>query len=120
MCLKPDAEHIVQSIALIASNAAALLPAYWALRQRVIFLVYTFNSMVLVCSFSPSKSCFSCVKQEYPEWVLFTSSGISSALYHACDVGTWCVLSYNVLQVRVVGSCIIVIFCVKLYLVTRG
>jgi hypothetical protein len=69
MCVKPDAEHIVQSIALIASNAAALLPAYWALRQR-----------------------------EYPEWVLFTSSGISSALYHACDVGTWCVLSYNVLQ----------------------
>ncbi|XP_010518264.1 PREDICTED: uncharacterized protein LOC109124658 isoform X2 [Camelina sativa] len=62
-------EHVVQSIALIASNAAALLPAYWALRQR-----------------------------EYPEWVLFTSSGIASALYHACDVGTWCVLSYNVLQ----------------------
>ncbi|CAF1807226.1 hypothetical protein Bca4012_028917 [Brassica carinata] len=61
--------HIIQSIALIASNAAALLPAYWALRQR-----------------------------EYPEWVLFTSSGISSALYHACDVGTWCVLTYNVLQ----------------------
>ncbi|XP_013634190.1 PREDICTED: uncharacterized protein LOC106339871 [Brassica oleracea var. oleracea] len=61
--------HIIQSIALIASNAAALLPAYWALRQR-----------------------------EYPEWFLFTSSGISSALYHACDVGTWCVLSYNVLQ----------------------
>jgi hypothetical protein len=90
MCVKPDAEHIVQSIALIASNAAALLPAYWALRQR-----------------------------EYPEWVLFTSSGISSALYHACDVGTWCVLSYNVLQVRVVESCIIVIFYVTLYLITR-
>ncbi|KAJ0259134.1 hypothetical protein HA466_0055280 [Hirschfeldia incana] len=61
--------HIIQSIALIASNAAALLPAYWALRQR-----------------------------EYPEWFLFTSSGISSALYHACDVGTWCALTYNVLQ----------------------
>ncbi|CAF2303508.1 unnamed protein product [Brassica napus] len=61
--------HIIQSIALIASNAAALFPAYWALRQR-----------------------------EYPEWFLFTSSGISSGLYHACDVGTWCVLSYNVLQ----------------------
>ncbi|ESQ39243.1 hypothetical protein EUTSA_v10001314mg [Eutrema salsugineum] len=61
--------HIIQSVALIASNAAALLPAYWALRQR-----------------------------EYSEWVLFTSSGISSALYHACDVGTWCVLTYNVLQ----------------------
>lgn len=26
------------------------------------------------------------------------SSGISSALYHACDVGTWCVLSFHVLQ----------------------
>ncbi|XP_018479147.2 uncharacterized protein LOC108850055 isoform X1 [Raphanus sativus] len=61
--------HMIQSIALIASNAAALLPAYWALRQR-----------------------------EYAEWFLFTSSGISSALYHACDVGTWCVLTYNVLQ----------------------
>ena len=60
-------------------------------------------------------------EQEYPEWVLFTSSGISSALYHACDVGTWCVLTYNVLQVQVVVICIIIIifwfFCVKWYLV---
>lgn len=38
--------HMIQSIALIASNAAALLPAYWALRQRVIFLLYTFFSCV--------------------------------------------------------------------------
>lgn len=93
-----DAGHIIQSIALIASNGAALLPAYWALRQRVVFLLYASSSMVF--------GLFSCwfiyPKQEYPEWFLFTSSGISSALYHACDVGTWCVLSYNVLQVRVV------------------
>ncbi|XP_019432989.1 PREDICTED: uncharacterized protein LOC109339912 [Lupinus angustifolius] len=61
--------HIVQSIFLIASNAAAILPAYWALRQKA-----------------------------FAEWILFTSSGTSSAIYHACDVGTWCVLSYNVLQ----------------------
>ncbi|TXG62909.1 hypothetical protein EZV62_009903 [Acer yangbiense] len=61
--------HIWQSITLIASNAAAIFPAYWALRQKA-----------------------------FAEWVLFTSSGISSGLYHACDVGTWCVLSYNVLQ----------------------
>ena len=39
---KRGAGHIIQSIALIASNAAALLPAYWALRQRVTFLLYTF------------------------------------------------------------------------------
>ncbi|KAL9252296.1 hypothetical protein AKJ16_DCAP02600 [Drosera capensis] len=32
------------------------------------------------------------------EWVIFTSSGISSALYHACDVGTWCALKFGVLQ----------------------
>lgn len=37
----------------------------------------------------------------YAEWVLFSSSGISSALYHACDVDTWCVLSFHVLQVCV-------------------
>ncbi|KAI3444514.1 hypothetical protein Pfo_001179 [Paulownia fortunei] len=61
--------HIQQSIFLIASNAAAVLPAYWALRNKA-----------------------------FAEWVLFTCSGISSALYHACDVGTWCVLSFRVLQ----------------------
>ncbi|XP_043717415.1 uncharacterized protein LOC122665353 isoform X1 [Telopea speciosissima] len=61
--------HIWQSIALIASNAAAILPALWALRQKA-----------------------------FAEWVLFTSSGISSGLYHACDVGTWCILSFHVLQ----------------------
>ncbi|EEF50558.1 conserved hypothetical protein [Ricinus communis] len=61
--------HIQQSIALIASNAAAILPAYWALRKKAL-----------------------------AEWVLFTSSGISSGLYHACDVGTWCALSFGVLQ----------------------
>ncbi|XP_054782819.1 uncharacterized protein LOC129290138 isoform X1 [Prosopis cineraria] len=61
--------HVRESIFLIASNAAAIFPAYWALRQKA-----------------------------FAEWILFTSSGISSALYHACDVGTWCALNYNVLQ----------------------
>ncbi|KAK3009616.1 hypothetical protein RJ639_013801 [Escallonia herrerae] len=61
--------HVWQSVALIASNVAAILPAYWALRQKA-----------------------------FAEWVLFTSSGISSGLYHACDVGTWCALSFHVLQ----------------------
>jgi len=37
--------------------------------------------------------------QAFAEWVLFTSSGIASAIYHACDVGTWCALNYSVLQV---------------------
>ncbi|XP_061361226.1 uncharacterized protein LOC133305107 [Gastrolobium bilobum] len=61
--------HVRESIFLIVSNAAAILPAYWALRQKA-----------------------------FAEWILFTSSGISSGLYHACDVGTWCALNYNVLQ----------------------
>ncbi|XP_028769314.1 uncharacterized protein LOC114726778 [Neltuma alba] len=61
--------HVRESIFLIVSNAAAILPAYWALRRKA-----------------------------FAEWILFTSSGISSALYHACDVGTWCALNYNVLQ----------------------
>ncbi|MQL77459.1 hypothetical protein Taro_009871 [Colocasia esculenta] len=61
--------HIQQSIFLVASNAAALLPAFWALRQKA-----------------------------FAEWVLFTASGISSGLYHACDVGTWCPLNFHVLQ----------------------
>ncbi|QCE02720.1 hypothetical protein DEO72_LG8g735 [Vigna unguiculata] len=59
--------HILQSIFLIGSNAAAILPAYWSLREKA-------------------------------KWVLFTSSGIASGLYHACDVGTWCALNFNVLQ----------------------
>ncbi|KAJ3682515.1 hypothetical protein LUZ60_015088 [Juncus effusus] len=61
--------HVWQSIFLVASNAAAILPAFWALRQKA-----------------------------FAEWILYTSSGISSALYHACDVGTWCILSFRVLQ----------------------
>ncbi|GMH22455.1 hypothetical protein Nepgr_024298 [Nepenthes gracilis] len=61
--------HLWQSVSLVASNAAAILPAYWALRQKA-----------------------------FAEWVIFTSSGISSALYHACDVGTWCALTFRVLQ----------------------
>ncbi|KAF7844562.1 Transmembrane protein 8B [Senna tora] len=61
--------HVRQSIFLIASNAAFILPAFWALRHKAL-----------------------------AEWIIFTSSGISSALYHACDVGTWCALNYNVLQ----------------------
>ncbi|KAE7999470.1 hypothetical protein FH972_003897 [Carpinus fangiana] len=61
--------HIWHSICLIASNAAAVLPAFWALRQKAL-----------------------------AEWVIYTSSGISSGLYHACDVGTWCALTFNVLQ----------------------
>ena len=32
--------HIWQSISLIASNAAAVLPAYWALRQKVLFIIH--------------------------------------------------------------------------------
>ncbi|XP_076956910.1 uncharacterized protein LOC143632229 [Bidens hawaiensis] len=62
-------EHIWQSVSLIASNAAFAFPAYWALRQKA-----------------------------FAEWVIYTSSGISSGLYHACDVGTWCALSFRVLQ----------------------
>ncbi|VFR00051.1 unnamed protein product [Cuscuta campestris] len=61
--------HVWQSVSLIASNAAALLPAYWSLRHKA-----------------------------FAELVLFTSSGISSGLYHACDVGTWCALTFHVLQ----------------------
>ncbi|XP_062090372.1 uncharacterized protein LOC133796741 isoform X2 [Humulus lupulus] len=61
--------HVVQSIFLIASNGAAAFPAFWALRQKAL-----------------------------AEWVIYTSSGISSGLYHACDVGSWCALSFNVLQ----------------------
>lgn len=61
--------HIWQAVFLIASNAAAVLPAFWAIRQKA-----------------------------FAEWILYTSSGISSALYHSCDVGTWCVLSFRVLQ----------------------
>lgn len=37
--------------------------------------------------------------QAFAEWILFTASGISSGIYHACDVGTWCALNFGVLQV---------------------
>ena len=39
-CLKTAVGHIWQSFCLIASNAAAVLPAFWALRQKVMLLRY--------------------------------------------------------------------------------
>ncbi|PKA45859.1 hypothetical protein AXF42_Ash016885 [Apostasia shenzhenica] len=61
--------HIWHLIFLVASNGAAILPAFWSIRQKA-----------------------------FSEWVIFTSSGISSGLYHACDVGSWCALSFHALQ----------------------
>ncbi|XP_047172641.1 uncharacterized protein LOC124840603 isoform X3 [Vigna umbellata] len=81
--------HVRQSIFLIVSNAAAILPAYWALRKKAL-----------------------------AEWVLYTSSGISSGLYHACDVGTWCALSYNVLQFMDFWLSFMAVISTFLYLTT--
>ncbi|XP_020219034.1 uncharacterized protein LOC109802198 isoform X1 [Cajanus cajan] len=81
--------HVRQSIFLIVSNAAAILPAYWALRQKAL-----------------------------AEWVLYTSSGISSGLYHACDVGTWCALNYNVLQFMDFWLSFMAVISTFLYLAT--
>ncbi|XP_052728378.1 uncharacterized protein LOC108328932 isoform X3 [Vigna angularis] len=81
--------HVRQSVFLIVSNAAAILPAYWALRKKAL-----------------------------AEWVLYTSSGISSGLYHACDVGTWCALSYNVLQFMDFWLSFMAVISTFLYLTT--
>ncbi|KAE9460141.1 hypothetical protein C3L33_07949, partial [Rhododendron williamsianum] len=81
--------HIWQSIALIASNVAALLPAYWSLHQKKI-------DVGIFAVILDDRSFYSL--QAYAEWVLFMCSGVSSGLYHACDVGTWCPLSFHVLQ----------------------
>ncbi|KAL2570369.1 hypothetical protein GLYMA_18G235400v4 [Glycine max] len=81
--------HVRQSIFLIVSNAAAILPAYWALRKKAL-----------------------------AEWVLYTSSGISSGLYHACDVGTWCALNYNVLQFMDFWLSFMAVISTFLYLAT--
>lgn len=54
---------------LVATNAAAILPALWSLRARA-----------------------------YAEWVVYSLSGVSSALYHSCDAGSWCAARYSTLQ----------------------
>ncbi|GLJ42213.1 hypothetical protein SUGI_0873920 [Cryptomeria japonica] len=58
-----------QSATLVVSNIAAILPALWSIHHKA-----------------------------YSEWILYTTSGISSALYHSCDSGSWCALSFHVLQ----------------------
>ncbi|CAN1293255.1 Transmembrane protein 8B [Linum perenne] len=83
--------HVRQSIALIASNVVAVFPAIWALRQKSLLGCFSITDLGL-------NNYIYYPPQAFAEWVLFTSSGISSGLYHACDVGTWCALSYNVLQ----------------------
>ncbi|KAK9103682.1 hypothetical protein Sjap_020936 [Stephania japonica] len=88
-CHVPLKWHVLQSVALIGSNAAAILPAYWALRKKA-----------------------------YAEWVIFTTSGVSSALYHACDVGTWCALNFHVLQFMDFWLSFIAVVSTFIYLTT--
>ena len=54
---------------LVSTNAVAVLPALWSLRNRA-----------------------------HAEWCVYTSSGVSSALYHSCDTGSWCAAQYGTLQ----------------------
>jgi hypothetical protein len=42
-CLKTAVGHIWQSICLNASNAAAVLPAFWALRQKVMLAPFLWD-----------------------------------------------------------------------------
>ncbi|OMO69745.1 hypothetical protein COLO4_28934 [Corchorus olitorius] len=58
-----------QKMLLVFSNAAALLPAFWALW-----------------------------KNAWAESVIFLASGVISAIYHACDIDWWCALRFSVLQ----------------------
>ncbi|TYJ22791.1 hypothetical protein E1A91_A08G148200v1 [Gossypium mustelinum] len=69
----------------------AVLPAFWALRQKA-----------------------------FAEWVIYTSSGISSGLYHACDVGTWCALSFGVLQFFDFWLSFLAVVSTFVYLTTIG
>ncbi|XP_060674516.1 uncharacterized protein LOC107429859 [Ziziphus jujuba] len=54
---------------IIGSNVAAILPAFKALQQKA-----------------------------FADFLIFISSGISSALYHTCDVGYRCILQFHILQ----------------------
>lgn len=54
---------------LVSSNLAAILPSLWTIQRKA-----------------------------YPEWVIYTTSGVSSALYHSCDTDSWCAADYWTLQ----------------------
>ncbi|CAK9210599.1 unnamed protein product [Sphagnum troendelagicum] len=62
-------EQMVHIWALVGSNLAAILPSMWAFHHHA-----------------------------YSEWVTYTLSGVTSAIYHSCDAGGWCALSYDTLQ----------------------
>ncbi|XP_056687367.1 uncharacterized protein [Spinacia oleracea] len=65
----PKSEQKIQISFLVGSNAAAIFPAICALW-----------------------------KKSYAEWVIYLSSGVASAIYHACDVQWKCVTKYDTLQ----------------------
>ncbi len=44
---------------------------------------------------------FYVIFQAYSDWVTYTLSGVTSAIYHSCNAGGWCALSYDSLQVCV-------------------
>ncbi|KAL3691250.1 hypothetical protein R1sor_004901 [Riccia sorocarpa] len=67
--LVPPGKKIKATLALTFSNAAAIVPSLWAIRH-----------------------------QAYAEWITFMLSGLSSAVYHSCDSGGWCAMSFATLQ----------------------
>ncbi|XP_059658383.1 uncharacterized protein LOC132304660 [Cornus florida] len=87
----PQAVQRCESIFLIASNAAALFPAFRAFSKKA-----------------------------YLEAIVFAFSGISSALYHACDVGLWCSFSFQVLQFTDFWISFLAVVSTFLYLPTIG
>eukprot|EP00897_Mesotaenium_endlicherianum_P008675 jgi/Mesen1/7836/ME000419S07156 len=55
--------------ALVLSNGASVLPAMWCFRHKA-----------------------------YAEWVIYSTSGVASGIYHSCDAGGWCAAAYSTLQ----------------------
>lgn len=41
---------------------------------------------------------FPCARQHYAEWIVYSTAGALSALYHSCDAGGWCAARYSTLQ----------------------
>jgi len=54
---------------------------------------------------------FYVIFQAYSEWVTYTLSGVTSAIYHSCDAGGWCALSYDTLQVCLIDYPPLLAYC---------
>ncbi|KAE8664940.1 hypothetical protein F3Y22_tig00112738pilonHSYRG01158 [Hibiscus syriacus] len=107
----------ISTLCVWLPRATYAMPVLYDLRQLGLLCWAPIGSAWSGCPVGLGYSDLNPLKSE---WVIYATSGISSGLYHACDVGTWCALSFGVLQFFDFWHSFLAVVSTFVYLTTIG